>query len=292
MTLPWAKLALQEFVEDPKFLRVADMTGAVTGTVQGCFTSAMAVAQKNGDGSLEGLDFERIAWYQRVPVELVQAIFDAFVKIGIIAGEQLTNWLKRQGAAVVEIARKAAREVQEAVVTNTTQVQRAVANSTERVRRHRQNQAQQQRQGDLFRGTPSPDRSACTTVSPERFTPAKAFHRGVSSTLHDHENPHHNNDVPDFGETPLDKIREDEISPLSPPRGARSAGLQNGASSQLVPASPLQGEILMPMRGGRDRSRGAPMSRRDRMREEGLRRLANVAARWAAEEEAGHGRAA
>lgn len=123
---PWRKLYLDEFCAETKFLRIADMTGALPGTVQGCFLAAMRQASKNHDGSLAGLDLDELAWYQRIPETLVDAVFAAFRKLKIIVGDAIANWVKRQVAAVR-------------------------ATSTERVRKHRKQKRRfDHRQGNLL----------------------------------------------------------------------------------------------------------------------------------------------
>lgn len=67
---------------DAAVLCVADATGAMPGTVQGCWLAACR------HGSLDALDLDALAGFQRVPGELVRRIVAAFRLIRTVLGER------------------------------------------------------------------------------------------------------------------------------------------------------------------------------------------------------------
>ncbi len=171
--LPWRKVYLDEFCAETKFLRVADMTGALPGTVQGTFLALMRQAARNPEGSLVELDVEDLAWYQRIPVELVRAIVDAFRRVKIILGDCLAHWRDRQGLdPVVENSREPV-----------AQSQGVLATSTERVRRHRERKRADRDQLSLLLPIETPDETPTTVSPPVSPRPKPAETLDVSSAL-------------------------------------------------------------------------------------------------------------
>lgn len=100
MTLSWFKLH-HGAVSDPKWLAIADIAGSSPATVYGTFSWALDYASQREDrGSIAGIDLQDIASFFRVPLAEVERIFAAFVRRGLIAGERIAKWVKRQGEAI------------------------------------------------------------------------------------------------------------------------------------------------------------------------------------------------
>jgi hypothetical protein len=124
---PWLKL-WNEAPDDPKWLAVADMAGSSRPIVFSAFAKCLTHANQNEvRGSITGLHPQVIASWCGVTLQEINRIFQAFRELGILIGDRIAKWAKRQ-------SEKAAK--------------RRSANA-ERVARHRQKIADQERQPEF-----------------------------------------------------------------------------------------------------------------------------------------------
>jgi hypothetical protein len=129
---------------DPKFKAVAIEAGSTRCNALAVWDALLELSSDSDDrGTIFGLDARVIAAGLDLALEEVRRIWDGFVALGMIAGERIVAWVKRQGAAV-----KAAEKV---LSTNAT-----------RVARHRQRKAQAAREPEL----PGLAASITSTITP------------------------------------------------------------------------------------------------------------------------------
>jgi hypothetical protein len=94
--LPWLKLWNETFVDD-RFDAAADMAGSTVAVATFAFLRASAAANQNDDrGSFAGLSLQVIASRCKVPLDEIRRLFDAFLELGMIAGDRIADWDKRQ----------------------------------------------------------------------------------------------------------------------------------------------------------------------------------------------------
>ncbi|HUC70407.1 MAG TPA: hypothetical protein VMS01_04365 [Stellaceae bacterium] len=242
-------------ITDDKLVTAADMAGASPLLGPVVFGALFERTIENGDGTFRGFQPRVLAYKFRVKVEEVERLIAAFVELGIVAGERLVNWAKRQGAAAIEAGLAAAKSVD-----------RAITKSAERMRRKRERDAAAHRQGELF--------TAAAKEASHR--PVTASHPGVTCDATASLPP----------APPTRDIYKN--TPQKPPQGgARSARMQIAERE----GEGVQGEILMPLDGGRRRP---VLDRPPRMTERERRRIAYHAmlANWVARVEAAGGLAA
>jgi hypothetical protein len=105
MTCDWFKL-WHEALDDPKFLGIADRIKSKPGDVFHVFMKLLKRASENDDrGSILGFDDWGEAAWLRIPVEEVRRIVEAICSIGMIAGDRIAKWTKRQGAAAAKLVK-------------------------------------------------------------------------------------------------------------------------------------------------------------------------------------------
>jgi len=138
---PWCKL-WNEAPDDAKWLTVAEMAGSSRPVVWYAFSKALTHANQNEKrGSITGLHSQVIASWCQVSVDEVNRIFQAFRELGILIGDRIAKWAKRQ----------------------TEKMQRGRSATAERQARFRERKGAAVAQGTLDLGV--------TTVPPRPVTP-------------------------------------------------------------------------------------------------------------------------
>jgi hypothetical protein len=90
---------------DPKFLAAADIACSDPALAFAAFGCALEYASKNPDrGSLAGFNPQIVASFYRRSLDEVRRLLAAFAELGMIVGERVAKWAKRQGAAAVKLA--------------------------------------------------------------------------------------------------------------------------------------------------------------------------------------------
>ena len=108
---PWLKL-WNEAPDDPKWLAVAEMAGSSRPVVWYAFSKALTHANQNDNrGSISGLHPQVIASWCQVPVAEINRILQAFRDLGILIGDRIAKWAKRQTEKIAK-PRSAAAERQ------------------------------------------------------------------------------------------------------------------------------------------------------------------------------------
>jgi hypothetical protein len=129
---------------DAKWLAVADMAGSTPANVWSIFSGALEYASEQTErGSIAGLNPQILASFYRIAVDEVRQVLTALKEIGVLVGDRVTNWAKRQG-------------------TNLGSPARPVSPGALRTRRWRRNKAADERQGTLDLGS----EPSVTTVTP------------------------------------------------------------------------------------------------------------------------------
>jgi hypothetical protein len=83
---------------DPKWLAVADMAGSTPANVWSIFSWALEYASERADrGSIAGLNPQVIASFYRFATAEVRQVLAALKEIGVLVGDRISNWAKRQG---------------------------------------------------------------------------------------------------------------------------------------------------------------------------------------------------
>jgi hypothetical protein len=127
--ITWFKL-WHDALDDVKFLGIADRIQSEPARVFHVFLKLLKRASENEDrGSITGFDDWGEAAWLRIPVEEVRRIVEAIRDIGMIVGDRIAKWAKRQGAAAAKLA------------------QAAVSAGAQRMRRYRRRKAEDDRQG-------------------------------------------------------------------------------------------------------------------------------------------------
>ena len=117
--------------KDPKFKAAANIAGSTRCEALSVWDAILDESSESDHrGTILNVDRRVIAAGLDLAADLVNRIWDAFVELRMIAGEQIAAWAKRQGAAVQKLAK-------------------VVSAGAERVRRHRRNKADAARQGAL-----------------------------------------------------------------------------------------------------------------------------------------------
>jgi hypothetical protein len=232
MTMEWCKL-FNDFADDAKFLRVADITGATVELAQACFIRAMCRANVAAErGSTANIDLEEFAWWFKKPVELIRSLFEAFEKVGrMIKDGHLANWAKRQGAAAAKLAKP-------------------VSAAAQRMRRYRRRKADDDRQG-AFSFT-----EAGVTEGVTRVTPGVT--QGVTSAVEEETD---RDRIPPRGAPPQGGSARARFD-RSPGRRTSTAGTTAAEAMTMRPAAdqismllPIDGEIIDAYRYRRPRRR-------------------------------------
>jgi DnaT DNA-binding domain len=113
---------------DPKFTAAATEAGSTHCNALGVWDALLETSSEGEDrGSLAGIDLRVIAAGLHLVVDEVERIWAAFVSLGMIVGQRINKWAKRQGVAVAK----------------------AVSAGAHRMRRYRQRKAADNRQGEF-----------------------------------------------------------------------------------------------------------------------------------------------
>ena len=105
--ITWFKL-YHEALDDPKFCGIADRIQSRPGDVFHVFLKLLKRASENEDrGSITGFDDWGEAAWLRIAVDEVRRIIQAIRDIGMITGDRIAKWAKRQGAAAAKRRRRA-----------------------------------------------------------------------------------------------------------------------------------------------------------------------------------------
>lgn len=121
--------------KDPKFKAAAVIAGATRCETLSVWDAILDESSESEQrGTIIKVDRRIIAAGLDLAIELVERIWDSFVELGMISGERIAAWLKRQGAAAEKLAAR--------VKTN-------VSAAAERTRRYRARKAEAVREPEL-----------------------------------------------------------------------------------------------------------------------------------------------
>ena len=125
MSERWCKL-YPNALTDPTWIAVAAEAGSSRSLVGQTFVELLCWVSDHAPDTGSIVDFDARVWaaWVECPVEEITRIIEALRNFGRIAGERLSNWVRRQGEA--------------AIATGREMILAARVKSTERVRRHRE----------------------------------------------------------------------------------------------------------------------------------------------------------
>src|SRR5262249_3029670 len=90
--------------KDPKFKAAAVIAGTTRCEALSVWDAILDESSESEHrGTIQNVDRRVIAAGLDLAVDVVNRIWDAFVSLGMIAGEQIAAWAKRQGAAVLKL---------------------------------------------------------------------------------------------------------------------------------------------------------------------------------------------
>lgn len=188
MSERWAKL-YEHAMHDAKLLAVAEEAGASRPVVSTVWGELIAYAGSHHpeSGSIAGFNRAAVAAWCQVGVEVIERVLAAARRLGLLAGEALAAWARRQGAAVAAAAAAAP----------------ARSSGAERTRRWRSKRRDRAGQGELF----------------EPVTASQASQGGVTPPV--------TGDVSSgFSPAPLFPESDKKKPPCSPPAGGTAAPMQ------------------------------------------------------------------
>jgi hypothetical protein len=138
---------------DPKFTVAGEESGSTHCNALAIWDALLETTSENEDdrGSLAKLDFRVVAAGLHLAVDEVRRIWDAFVSLGMIAGERVAKWAKRQGAVVAKVVKP-------------------VSDGAKRQRAYRRRKKEDARQGQ-FEFAQTPLSTAAESVTPSVTQP-------------------------------------------------------------------------------------------------------------------------
>jgi len=206
---------------DPKFTVVAIEAQSDHCHALGVWDALLETTSDREEdrGSLAKIDLRVVAAGLHLAVDEVKRIWSAFISLGMIAGERVAKWAKRQGAAAAKLAKP-------------------VSAAAQRMRRYRRRKAEDHRQG-AFSFT-----EAGVTEGVTRVTPGVT--QGVTSAVEEETD---RDKIPPRGVPPQGgsaRARFDQ----SPGRRTSTAGTTAAEAMAMGPAAhqismllPIDGEI-------------------------------------------------
>lgn len=251
MSERWTKI-YENALTDEKYLAIAGDTGASRLLIGATFTKLLLYtgAHHPDTGSCAGFDLRVWAAWAEAPAALVERVIVGLREYGLLAGNAIANWAKRQGAAVVaaaHLAKTAASEA-EAVITA----------AARRTRRWRQKKKRDPRQQEMFftisggapggapGGAQTPQQAspeASPRASPQASHPVTRRHPEASPRGPDREEITVREsplEAPPAGEPhPLYEITDGGIEilpPLGSPRYARRRRSSRPTKAELIEA--------------------------------------------------------
>ena len=169
-------------------------------------------------GSLANVDLRVVAAGLRLGLEEVKRIWSAFVSLGMIVGERVAQWAKRQGAAAAKLAKP-------------------VSAAAQRMRRYRRRKADDDRQG-AFSFT-----EAGVTEGVTRVTPGVT--QGVTSAVEEETD---RDRIPPRGAPPQGGSARARFD-RSPGRRTSTAGTTAAEAMTWGRPAPHQIDMLLPIDG-------------------------------------------
>jgi hypothetical protein len=205
---------------DAKWLAVADMAGSTPANVWSIFSGALEYASEQAErGSIAGLNPQILASFYRIAVDEVRHVLTALKQIGVLVGDRITNWAKRQGTSLGSPARP-------------------VSAGALRTRRWRRNKTADARQGSLDLGQPA----AVVTMT-------QGVTRGVTDPVTSAAERDRDREIPHPPNPPLAEGGPGDL--INHQRQERGTG--NAAAVEQPVAVPRhQITLLMPIAGGAD----------------------------------------
>jgi hypothetical protein len=94
----WTKV-YENALTDKKYLAIADKTGAPRLLIGATFTELLLYTGNHhpDTGSFEGFDVRVWAKWAEASVELIERVLEGLREFGLLAGNTIANWAKRQG---------------------------------------------------------------------------------------------------------------------------------------------------------------------------------------------------
>jgi hypothetical protein len=131
MTMDWYRRYNGTW-KDPKFKLAAVMAGAARCETLSVWDAILEESSESeARGALIKVDRRLIAVGLDLAFDLVDRIWDAFVALGMIGGEKISKWVKRQGAAVEKLAQKAAASLSPAALRQRKRREKIAATTRE-----------------------------------------------------------------------------------------------------------------------------------------------------------------
>ena len=103
----WTKV-YENALTDTKYLAIADKTGAPRLLIGATFTELLLYTGTHhpDTGSFEGFDVRVWATWAEASVELIERVLEGLREFGLLAGNTIANWAKRQGKNSIAAAEK------------------------------------------------------------------------------------------------------------------------------------------------------------------------------------------
>ena len=103
----WTKV-YENALTDSKYLAIADKTGAPRVLIGATFTELLLYTGTHhpDTGSFEGFDVRVWATWAEVSIELIERVLEGLREFGLLAGNTIANWAKRQGKNIIAAAEK------------------------------------------------------------------------------------------------------------------------------------------------------------------------------------------
>jgi hypothetical protein len=94
----WTKV-YENALTDTKYLAIAGKTGAPRLLIGATFTELLLYTGTHhpDTGSFEGFDVRVWATWAEVSIELIERVLEGLREFGLLSGNTIANWAKRQG---------------------------------------------------------------------------------------------------------------------------------------------------------------------------------------------------
>lgn len=105
----WTKV-YENALTDIKYLAIADKTGAPRLLIGATFTKLLLYTGTHhpDTGSFEGFDIRIWATWAEASVDLIERVIEGLREFGLLSGNAIANWAKRQGKSVIAAAERIA----------------------------------------------------------------------------------------------------------------------------------------------------------------------------------------
>src|SRR5262252_371364 len=223
--------------DDRKFDLIAECAGSTYPNVWAVWSSAWDYSLQH-NGSIARLNLELVAHRWRLALAEVERIWHEMVRLGMVAGDKLRAWAERQAHKVSTVAE---------------------TGNKARCARYRANRRRRERDGaviDLVAAASDMPRSTERDMGEGMLRHASPLDSPSEMKREEgppYSPPHEGGTPPPFAAMNESRMGEE----------AASAGNPGGGRAAEPSTSPLQGEILLPLRGGKSRGfTGSPTRRR------------------------------